>query len=160
MAHFGLTRISSTITVDGSVALSVAQAEQAATDNLGFSVPTGDTVSIGDFAASIKGFLDLGATEVTSVLHDLNISGIAATDGSIALSVNEAEALETADASSGDTVAITAPAGDTVTLSDTRRRYRGHVAGPTRRAIVDRRHRDRRDGSVDHALGGAGFGAL
>ena len=127
LAHFGLTGISSTITVNGSVALSVAQAEQAATDNLGFSVPTGDTVSIGDFAASIKGigdfaasikgFLDLGATEVTSVLHDLNVSGIAATDGSIALSVNEAEALETADASLGETIGITAPANDTVTLS-------------------------------------------
>jgi T5SS/PEP-CTERM-associated repeat protein/autotransporter passenger strand-loop-strand repeat protein len=119
LGHFFLTDISSTLTANGSLVFSAAQAEQATADNLSISVPTRDTVSIGDYAANIKGFLDLGATEVTQVLRDLNISGIAATDGSIALSVSEAEALETADANLGDTIATTAPANDTVTLSDT-----------------------------------------
>ena len=117
LAHFNETDISATLTADGSVAFSVVQSQEFAADNLSISVPTGDIVSIGDLAASITGFLDLGVTEVTNVLQDLHISGIAATDGSIALSVNEAETLETVNAALGTNVAISAPSGDAVTLS-------------------------------------------
>ena len=124
LAHFDLAEgpnvTLTAIMADGSVALGTAQAEAAAADGFSFSVPTDDSVSIGDFASNITAFLDLGASEVQQVLQGLAIVGIAATDGSIALSVSEAETLETADANAGLGVAITAqPPGATVTLSGT-----------------------------------------
>ena len=124
LAHFYLAEgpnvTLTAIMADGSVALGTAQAEAAVADGFSFSVPTDDSVSIGDFASNITAFLDLGAGEVQQVLRGLAIVGIAATDGSIALSVSEAETLETADANAGLGVAVTAqPPGATVTLSGT-----------------------------------------
>ncbi len=132
LGHFDLAlgpnAVLDEIGLASSLVLNVAQAAAAAADNVVFTVapidvntgqPTGFTVSIGDTAANITGLLDLGASEVAQVIGDLGISGIAATDGSVALSVGEAEALETADANLGTHVAVSAPAGDAVTLADT-----------------------------------------
>ena len=140
LGHFYLAMGSNaflgSIECDASLVLNVAQAEEAAADNVFFSVPTidpitgnptGYTLSIGDSAAAIEGFLDLGALVVTEIISHLNsapgitassvITGLAANDGSVALSVSEAETLEAVNAALGTNLAISTPAGDTVTLS-------------------------------------------
>ena len=131
LSHFylalGANAVEGETAPNASLMLNVAQAEEATADNLDLTpptidpatgMPTGFTLSIGDRAADITGFLDLGASEVTQVLQYLSVSGIAGNDGPVALNVSEAETFETANADLGTNVAITAPPGDAVTLSD------------------------------------------
>ena len=119
LGHFNETDVNLMVAAnDASIVFSTVQAETAAADGLSISVPAADTVSIADNAVNIRGFLDHGSGEVSQVEQVLNISGIAATDGSVALTVSQSEALETANEVSGNTVAVTAPAGDAVILAD------------------------------------------
>jgi autotransporter passenger strand-loop-strand repeat protein len=100
----------STITAsDASVQLTVAQAEALEGTPLVVAAPTGDTVTIADTAANIE---SLTAPEITP-LPATGVSAVVATDASVQFTVAQALAFE------GASVAVTAPAGDTVTISDT-----------------------------------------
>ena len=72
--------------------------------------PSGDTVTIADTAADIEA---LTLTGRHPGLPAVGVTAIAATDASVQLTVAQAVALEQAG------IAVTAPSGDTVTISDT-----------------------------------------
>ncbi|MGD1015270.1 MAG: C2 family cysteine protease [Roseiarcus sp.] len=95
---------------DASVTLSVAQAQALETAGLKVSAPTGKTVTLADAAANIEA--NLTASEIAG-LKAIGVSGVAANDASVALSLAQAAALETAG------LKASAPSGETVTLSDT-----------------------------------------
>jgi hypothetical protein len=115
LPYIGVSAVNAT---GGSLALTVAQAE-AVVPYLYISVPTNDTATISDSAANIKDLLDSGTYWVSAIGQFDGISSLVANDGSIALSAQEAENLEQANANSGQTITVGAPAGDSVTLSDT-----------------------------------------
>ena len=91
----------------GPLSLSVAQA--IALEAAGGSEPSGDVVTLSDTAANIEG---LTAAQIGG-LKAIGVTAIAATNASVSLTSAQAVALETAG------LKVSAPSGDTVTLSDT-----------------------------------------
>ena len=91
----------------GPLSLSVAQA--TALETAGGSAPSGDGVTLSDTAANIEG---LTAAQIGG-LNAIGVTAIAATNASVSLTSAQAVALETAG------LKVSAPSGDTVTLSDT-----------------------------------------
>ena len=91
----------------GPLSLSVAQA--TALETAGGSAPSGDVVTLSDTAANIEG---LTAAQIGG-LKAIGVTAIAATNASVSLTSAQAVALETAG------LKVSAPSGDTVTLSDT-----------------------------------------
>jgi hypothetical protein len=106
LASLHVTRIAAT---DAAVALTVAQAAALETGGIALAAPSGDNVTIADTAAHIR---ILTAAQIAA-LASLHVTQIAATDTNVALTVAQAAALETARA------AVSAPAGDSVTIADT-----------------------------------------
>ncbi|MFZ0208503.1 MAG: hypothetical protein WAL59_20765, partial [Roseiarcus sp.] len=91
----------------GPLSLSVAQA--TALETAGGSAPSGDGGTLSDTAANIEG---LTAAQIGG-LNAIGVTAIAATNASVSLTSAQAVALETAG------LKVSAPSGDTVTLSDT-----------------------------------------
>ena len=100
----------------GSLSLSVAQA--IARETAGSSAPSGDTVTLSDTAANLKG---LTAAQIGG-LKAIGVTAIAATNASVSLTSAQAVALETAG------LKVSAPSGDTMTLSDTAANIKGLTA--------------------------------
>ena len=101
--------IGALVATDTSVQLSVADALKLEGLSIIVDAPSGDTVTIADTAADIEA---LTLTEIAG-LPAVGVTAIAATDASVQLTVAQAVALEQAG------IAVTAPSGDTVTISDT-----------------------------------------
>jgi hypothetical protein len=116
----GLTAIGATglISTNASVALTVAQVEALETGGIAVSAPSGDTVMISHTAAHLAA---LTANEISG-LPAIGVTGLISDNASLALTVAQAEALETAG------IAVSAPSGDTVTISDTAARLEGLTA--------------------------------
>jgi hypothetical protein len=106
LASDGVTALAAT---DASVSLNVAQALALETANLQVAVPAGDGVTLSDTAAHIEA---LTSGQILAFLA-AGVTAITATDASVALSTEQALALE------ASVFKVTAPAGDTVVLSDT-----------------------------------------
>ncbi len=99
----------------GSFTLSVAQAE-ATVSTIMVDAPAGSTVSIADTPGNIEGLLAINSgQEMGNVEFYDNVTSLAA-NGSVALTVAEAEAAE--NPGGFPSVTISAPIGDTVTLAD------------------------------------------
>ena len=118
----GLNRIGigAIVASSGSLVLTVAQMQ--AIINLGayVSVSAGATVTIADTAANIQTLLDAGSGPVGWIEQRTGFVSLNATDGPVALTAAEAETLETVNAASGaPPITVVAPAGLTVTLTDT-----------------------------------------
>ena len=107
LGSVGITNLEAS---DTSVVLTVAQAVAFEIASLPVNVPVGDTVTIADTAANIE---SLTSGQITA-LPSIGVSAIAATDASVTLTVAQAVAFE--DASP---LGVTAPTGDSVTVSDT-----------------------------------------
>jgi hypothetical protein len=109
----GVTAIAAT---GASVALSVAQAAALETAALKVSAPSGKTVTLSDTVNDIEA---LTPTEIAG-LKAIGVAGIAATDASLVLSAADAAAIETAG------LTVSAPSGDTVSVSDTAANVAAH----------------------------------
>ncbi len=104
--------VSSIVSTNGSVAISVAQALALEGADLGITVPAGDTVTMSDLASSIA---TLTPSQIAA-LPATGVSNIAVSNAAnLALTVAQAEALET------DNLTVTAEIGFSVTISDTAR---------------------------------------
>ena len=114
LQSIGVTAITAT---SGSVALTVAQAEEIASDEIGVTVPQGGTVTVSDTAANIDAFLASSTYWIGAVAQFDGVSGIVSTDGSVAVTAAAAAALEYT--SIATTITVSAPTSDTVTLVDT-----------------------------------------
>src|SRR5271165_3906503 len=101
--------VSSVVSTNGSVTISVAQALALEGADLAITVPAGNTVTISDLASNI-------ATLTPSQMNGLTatgVSGIAVSNSAnLALSVAQAQALE------ADNLEVTAATGYNVTISD------------------------------------------
>ena len=93
----------------GGSALSLTVAQATALETAGGSAPSGDVVTLSDTAANIEG---LTAAQIGG-LKAIGVTAIAATNASVSWTSAQAVALETAG------LKVSAPSGDTVTLSDT-----------------------------------------
>ncbi len=100
----GFTGITAT---DASVVLTVAQASALESAGLAISVPSGDTVSIADIAAQIE---KLTASQIAT-LPAAGVTAIAATDAAVVFSIAQAMAL--------NGIALTMPAGASLSIADT-----------------------------------------
>ena len=141
----GLAKATS-VTLTGSNSVTAAQAEALAKLN-GFTLAAGATLAVSDNAADLLSSANAaGLADATSVtlkdtaadiekltptqiaaLAGLGVKAIAATNASVLLTVAQATALET------DGLAVSAPSGDVVTLSDTA----AHVEALTPAQISD-----------------------
>jgi hypothetical protein len=90
--------------------LTVDQAAALETAKLAVSAPSGKTVTLSDTATNIE--TELTAKEIAG-LKASGITGIAATGASLVLNAADAAAIETAG------LKVSAPSGDTVSVSDT-----------------------------------------
>jgi hypothetical protein len=118
--YTGITEVASST---GALPLTIAEA-QVITE-LGWSIATGTTVTIDDSAADIENYLlNTPFYEVSSFQQQFGFTTLQATDGSVELTVAEAETLEDANqhlmgGGSAVQITVSAPPGDTVTLTDT-----------------------------------------
>ena len=101
--------ISAVVSTDGSVVLSIGQALMFANADMPIEVPSGDTVTVTDTASDIEDQL-VSQSEVDQ-LSSIGVSAIAATDGSLVLSLGLAAELEK------DGITVSVPQQDTVTLA-------------------------------------------
>ncbi len=106
LAALHVTQISTT---DVGAILSVAQAAALETAKIGLAAPTGASSAIVDTAADIE---TLTTTQITS-LSTLHVTQVSASDRTLALTVAQATAFESAG------VVISAPTGSFVEVSDT-----------------------------------------
>jgi autotransporter passenger strand-loop-strand repeat protein/ELWxxDGT repeat protein len=106
----GLSGIGDTgiVATDASLAFTVAQAE-AIEDPVFVSVPTGDTVTVTDSASAIEA---MTPAEIAALAAS-GFTAITANDASVAFSVAQAVALQPGG------LVVSAPADDTVSVSDT-----------------------------------------
>ena len=95
---------------DASLTMTVAQALALESAKVGLSAPAGDQDSIIDTAAHIE---RLTAAEIPGLAPTLHVTQIQATDASLAVTTAQAIAFESAH------IALAAPAGSTVGVSDT-----------------------------------------
>ena len=94
---------------DADVTLTAAQAQAFESAKVSLSLPAADHASIADTAAQLQ---RLSATQIAG-LGTLHVTQIAAADTGVSLTKAQAVALETAH------IAVSAPSGSQVTLSDT-----------------------------------------
>ncbi|MGD1017038.1 MAG: Ig-like domain-containing protein, partial [Roseiarcus sp.] len=106
LAGLGVKAIAAT---NASVLLTVAQATALETDGLAVSAPSGDVVTLSDTAAHVEALTPAQISD----LETIGVAGIAATGASLALNAADAAAIETAG------LTVSAPRGDTVSVSDT-----------------------------------------
>ena len=143
LQSIGVTAITAT---SGSVALTVAQAEEIASDEIGVTVPQGGTVTVSDTAANIDAFLASSTYWIGAVAQFDGVSGIVSTDGSVAVTAAAAAALEYT--SIATTITVSAPTSDTVTLVDTAADIGSMASSRIAALPIDWRYRDHGDGSV------------
>jgi hypothetical protein len=103
---------------NATVALRAAQVAALEAAKILVSAPSGDTVTISDTAAHLEG---LTATKIGG-LTAIGVTGLVSSNATVALRVAQAKALETAG------IAVSAPSGDTVTISDTAAHLEGLTA--------------------------------
>ena len=115
LAELATAGISSFVATDTSIQLSVADALSLEGSSITVDAPPGDTVTIADTAAHIETLTAPSNASPGDIagLPAVGVTAIAATDASVQLTVAQAVALEQAG------IAVTAPSGDTVTISDT-----------------------------------------
>src|SRR6185437_15190371 len=117
----GLKAVGATIlsASDANVSLTAAQAAALESAGVSLSPPSGGSDSILDTAANIQ---KLTATQIAG-LGNLHVAQITASDASLALTVAQAAALETAG------IRVAVPAGSTLTVTDTSANLRAMAAG-------------------------------
>jgi autotransporter passenger strand-loop-strand repeat protein len=115
LAGIGFTGFTST---DASVVLTAAQADAIGKAGIALTVPTNKTITVSDTAADIEA---LSKTDILA-LHAAGVTSVAATDGSVVLSITQAQGFEFP-------LPITVPMGDTVTIADTAANIEGLTAG-------------------------------
>jgi len=115
LAGIGFTGFTSK---DASVVLTVAQAEAIGDAGIVLTVPTHDTITVADTAADIEA---MSKAEILS-LHAAGVTKITATDGSVVLSITQAQGLEFP-------LPVAVPMGDTLTIADTAANIESLTAG-------------------------------
>ena len=115
LAGIGFTGFTSK---DASVLLTAAQADAIGDAGIVLTVPTHDTITVADTAADIEA---LSKTQILT-LHAAGVTSVAVTDGSVVLSITQAQGFEFP-------LPITVPMGDTVTIADTAANIESLTAG-------------------------------